>query len=305
MSMRTIGIRKGNARVKNYILAKLDSLNKEDLNIVFEDYNKSDLLYIKCSLKEGFLAGIKNNKISNDLIKNIATILSDVIINNYEYLLIKKVIDDYYIYITEAEKEQIFKFVDRIIKRDDNNYSGSIYKQLRRNMIKEIIFDYLKTEDLIILDGFINFRLNDYKKELYLVVDRAFKEFIAQKEYDEFIKLLKYFVEIQDSKVDVIHIVADKKYGYILLDDKKRKISIENDKDLLNESSEKGLNNDDTLISSLISIAPKKIYIHNISEFSNKELIKTIQNVFSDRMEICSNCDICGFVALKSKNKLN
>jgi len=303
--MTTIGIKKENVQVKNYILSKLGSLNKENLDIVFEDYNKSDILFIKCCLKEGFLSGIKNNKSNNDLIRNIATILSDVIINNYEYLLIKKVIDDYYIYITEHEKDQIFKFANNIIKSDDSIYDGCLYKQLRKTMIKEIILDYLKTENLIILDGFIKFRLNEYKKELYLVVDRAFKEFVAQKEYDEFIKLLRYFVEIQDSKIDEIHIVADERFGYVLLDEKKRKINIENDEDLINESSGKGLNNDDFLISSLISIAPKKVYLHNIDGFSNKELVKTIQNVFCDRIKICLNCDICGFVTLETKNKLN
>lgn len=287
--MTTIGIKRNEFEIKDYILSNLETLNKNNLELIVEDYIESDTLFIKCSLKEGFLSKVKDKKAYEELIYNIASTLSDVIIDNYESLLIKKIIKDYYIYVTDSEKKQIFEYANKLIKNEENIYDGFFYRQSRRSKIIKSIFNYLKTERLLILDGFINFRLDEYTKDLCIIVDKAVEEYITQKEYNEFIKLLRYFVEIQESKVNVVHVVAEKNGGYTLLDEKKSIISYEDVDDLKQEVLNKEFNYDDLLISNLITIAPKKIYLHNISEFSNKEIIQTIQSVFYDRTEICIN----------------
>ena len=122
--------------------------------------------------------------------------------------------------------------------------------------------------------------MDDYVKELCILVDKAVEAYITQKEYNEFIKLLRYFVEIQESKINVIHVVAVKNGNYILMDENKSKISYEDVDEFRQELTNKELNYDDILISNLITI-------------------QTIQNVFYDRTEICQNCDICGFGSIK------
>ncbi len=287
--MTTIGIKRNEFEIKDYILSNLETLNKDNLELTVEDYIESNTLFIKCSLKEGFLSKIKDKKAYDELIYSIASTLSDVIIDNYESILIKKIIKDYYIYVTDCEKKQIFEYANKLIKNEENIYDSFFYRQSRRAKIIKSIFNYLKTERLLILDGFINFRLDEYMKDLCIIVDKAVEEYITQKEYNEFIRLLRYFVEIQESKVNVVHVVAEKNGGYTLLDEKKSIISYEDVDDLKKEVLSKEFNYDDLLISNLITIAPKKIYLHNVNEFSNKEIIQTIQNVFYDRTEICLN----------------
>lgn len=297
--MTTIGIKRNEPEIKQYIISNLKSLNKDNLDVIYEDYVESDTLFIKCSLKEGLLSKIRDKKVYEELTYSIASTLSDVILNNYESLLIKKIIKDYYVYVTNNERKQIYEFANHLIKNEDNFYDGYYYKQLRRSKIVKSIFNYLETENLIILDGFVNFRLDDYVKELCILVDKAVEAYITQKEYNEFIKLLRYFVEIQESKINVIHVVAVKNGNYILMDENKSKISYEDVDEFRQELTNKELNYDDILISNLITIAPKKIILHKIDEFANKEIIQTIQNVFYDRTEICQNCDICGFGSIK------
>ncbi len=297
--MTTIGIKRNEPEIKQYIISNIKSLNKDNLDVSFDDYVESDTIFIKCSLKEGFLTKLKDKRVYEELIYSIASILSDVIINNYESLLIKKIIKDYYIYVKDSERIQIYEFANRLAKNEENIYDGYFYKQLRRSKIVKSIFNYLKTENLIILEGFVNFRLDDYMKELCILVDKAVEAYITQKEYNEFIKLLRYFVEIQESKISIIHVVAVKNGGYILMDESKSIISYEDIDEFRHELTNKELNYDDILISNLITIAPKKIILHNINEFSTKEIIQTIQNVFYDRTEICHNCELCGFGSSK------
>ena len=75
---------------------------------------------------------------------------------------------------------------------------------------------------LISVDGFITFRLKDFNLLIDLAVDKGIEEFTARKEYQEFVSILRYFVEIQEPKYKVIDLVFEGD-EYILLDEKGQK----------------------------------------------------------------------------------
>jgi putative sporulation protein YtxC len=163
--------------------------------------------------------------------------------------------------------------------------------------------DYFENSDNIILDGFVNFRLKDYVRDLEEIVDRAVDDFLMEREYREFIRLLRYFVDIQDPKFDTIHVIVGYDSKYTLLDDSRKEITNDCIQEFVNEISEGEINYDDLLVSSLITLAPKRIVIHYTGQFKNKELLETIKNVFLGKVIICNGCEICLINAVKSENK--
>ena len=108
---------------------------------------------------------------------------------------------------------------------------------------------------------------------------------MIEKEYNEFIKLLKYFVDIQDCKLEEVNIIVQRNGSYEVKDSKGLDIF----KDFLNEITdiaEEGIINiEDIIISGLITNAPKKIKIYNEEYCINKEFIQTIKSVFGERVE--------------------
>jgi putative sporulation protein YtxC len=166
------------------------------------------------------------------------------------------------------------------------------------------ILEYLDMEDEFNIEGFVNFRLNMYINELNDAIERALEIFVAEREYNEFIKLLRYFVEIQECKIDTIHLCQSKDGRYILYDESRNRISSEYFDELRAEIIDENINYDDLLISTLITISPKKITIHDIDSFKNRELVQTIMNVFTERITICSKCELCSTQAeSKETNK--
>ena len=163
--------------------------------------------------------------------------------------------------------------------------------------------DYFDNSNNIILDGFVNFRLKEYIKDLKEVVDKAVDDFLMDREYKEFIRLLRYFVDIQEPKIDTVHVIVSYDNRYTLLDEKKKEITNECIQEYVNEIAEGEINYDDLLVSSLITFAPRKIIIHCTGQFRNKELMETIKNVFSGRVVICQGCDVCMVNIAKSENK--
>ena len=53
------------------------------------------------------------------------------------------------------------------------------------------------------------------------------------------------------------------------------------------------INYDDLLISALITLAPKEVTIHTKEQDEFKETLKTIENIFGERLRYCPGCKIC------------
>ncbi|MDF2548463.1 MAG: hypothetical protein K0R93_3361 [Anaerosolibacter sp.] len=227
----------------------------------------------------------------------LANAFSDIIIQFEETKLARKILQEQYYYFSPVERESILGHLENVLKNEEYKYhEGVTYRISRKAKILQQIMDYLKENDFIHLDGFIRFRLKNYILELEDSVDKAVEDFLMEKEYNEFIRLLRYFVDIQEAKIDTVNVLIHEDGKYHLFDKLRRSVNNDYIEDLAAEMLDNDIGYDDLLISSLITIAPKKINIHFTGKIHNKEIIKTIKNVFSDRVNVCTGCDFCSLI---------
>ncbi len=302
MFLVTIGATNYADNIKDIIYLQIEKLEQEGFNILCEHYFTGESVFIKCALKDNLLTRLTDKKAYDDFKFYISRIVTEAIVNNWEEKLIKKILKYNYFYLSEKEKDSICMTAQKLLKDENGLLPGGFYKLTRKNKIMREILEYLSSNDTIIIDGFVNFRLNSYIKELSDTIERAIEVFIAEREYNEFIKLLKYFVDIQECKVDILHLIPTAEGKYLLLDGSKKKINGELFEEIRADIAEGDINYDDLLISTLITISPRKIYMHNLDSFNNKELVKTITNVFNDRICVCHGCDLCGQIVVKETN---
>jgi putative sporulation protein YtxC len=198
-----------------------------------------------------------------------------------------------FFYLNDRERASVMGNACKLLTDEGLMEPGSFYYANRRSRIMRNLLEYLESEKELNIEGFVNFRLNGYINELNDTIERALEIFVAEREYNEFIKLLRYFVEIQECKIETVHLSQSKDGRYLLYDDSKNRISSEYFDELRSEILDDTINYDDLLISTLITISPNKIIIHDVNEFKNKELVQTIMNVFTERITISSSCDLC------------
>ncbi|KXG74607.1 putative sporulation protein YtxC [Thermotalea metallivorans] len=252
---------------------------------------------ISYDLIESTLKNYTKKDFQNIFKHYLANAFSDIIIHHEEIKLANKILQEQYYYFSPKERENILGHLENVLKNEEYKYHGGIsYLISRKAKILQQVMDYLKENDFIHLEGFIRFRLKNYVSELEESVDKAVEDFLMEKEYNEFIRLLRYFVDIQEAKMDIIHVLIHEDGKYHLFDKLKRSINNEYVEDLAAEMLDSDIGYDDLLISSLITIAPKKVIIHFTGKIHNKEIINTIKNVFSDRVNVCSGCDFCTLV---------
>ena len=275
MELLSIGLVEG----KNNALNIVDNYNFiYDFNI--KEEKKGNRVFIKIIANDD-----NSNKKNNDFYNIMAKLVTEVIMKYYIKDIIYKKIFIKYNDLNKDEKIEIFKIANNYINKED------IF-----NKEKQIIFDevnnYIKVNNEIIIDGFVNFRLSSLNVPIELLIENSKDKYYEEKEFKEFIKVLRYFVDIQESKMELVNIVIGDN-DYKLYD--KDKQLIENDffSEVINELSGDGISKDDLLISSIITIAPKTIIIHGCEKINNEEIIKILENVFVDKVIYCKGCELC------------
>jgi len=295
MHFLCIGVDDSADCVLQQIIDEFKAIDGDKFDIYLEKVDSGDSTSIICSIKDDIAAGIDQKEF--EIIRiHVSNALADFIIKEYEEKLISRIINTNYCYFNSHEKKDILELSLKTVQNDDKNLVNSLFQVHRRNVIVRRLIEYLENSDSIILEGFVNFRLKDYLRDLEEVVEKAIDDFLMEREYNEFIKLLKYFVDIQEPKFEVIHVLVGYDSKYVLLDEKHREITNECIREFVNDISQGDINYDDLLVSSLITMAPKKVIIHSNGQFRNKELLETIKNVFTGKVVICSQCELCSHV---------
>ena len=238
----------------------------EESEIFFSIYCTKNKTFIKT-----FLENDENKKTSCDILSQY---IFDVYIKNYIY----KYINLYYSYFDKNEKNEIYE---------------SFATDREKRFVSAKLFEYLKENNSLLVEGFVNFRLKDYLLDAEDRIEIIVEDMLAKKEYYEFIKLLKYFINVRDSKCDTVNIVKSKNGAYVLYDNQGNKIEADGRKEFMFEISDEEFCINDVLINDLISISPKRVIIHNKENFENVQILKTVEGIFENHFEYCPGCDLC------------
>lgn len=227
----------------------------------------------------------------------LATILSYLVIDYFEIDIIKQILYSNYFYFEKSEFNTILTLCE------ENLCDSSEFSLPNRQLLLfDIFYEYVSNHHSLVLSGFINFRLNKYRKLVEDLVDLSVNEFIIEREYLEFVSLLRLYINSQPPSDTIIHVISSEG-KIILLDNTMRKISIDKNSLKAKYLSDVSFSNNDYILNTLLTLLPKKIHLHIISS-GNSEFLNTLQLIFENRIEICYDCNICSiYKKINIKNK--
>ncbi|MGI6161542.1 MAG: sporulation protein YtxC [Christensenellales bacterium] len=135
----------------------------------------------------------------------------------------------------------------------------------------------------VMLEALLRFRLKELRYQWEGYMDRAHNKIMVEREYLEFVKLLRYFVEIQSPRIEEIHIYVDA--GEYHLFDKDGQLLDENQAGGVIRDISDYMSEEDILLSTLITLAPVRIIVFGAESAPSPEIIETICRVFGERVE--------------------
>ena len=229
-------------------------------------------------------------------LNKICSTLSLLIIDELEEEFLKRILKRHYFYFDEIECKQILELYFDINSNDFETYFNKKF-----NILFDCFFNFLSENKSIVLAGFINFRIKSDWDILDEIISKAVNEYIIEKEYMEFISLLKLYINSQSNGCESVHLIYNSSDS-ILLDENKEIISSFENIFKAKYLSDISFSSNDYTLNSLLTLLPKKIYIHLVNNYID-EFINTLQAVFENRIEICTNCEICNLYKETEKSK--
>ena len=280
--MKSFCFKTNNTQILNYLLNRIQEIDFE--NLIYSQnqikiYKNITIHYI----------GNNNNKFYDFLTE----LIGEVVIEFYEEKMLKQLIDYNYFYFDEYEKNKILENCMQLIEPEMYNT-----KLLDNKNIKE----YVKENKAMILDGFVYFRLRAYLAYLDEVVDSGVNQFVIEKEYREFISLLRVYVESKVPEYNLLHFIYINGET-ILLDEKRNIVSISENIYNAKYLSDISFSSNDFALNTLLCLLPRRIEIHLIDD--EDEFINTLKLIFEGRVTICKDCNICKTYKILNNAKIS
>lgn len=274
--MKTLCIKVNNKKIINYLLDSYTHINSEYVyvsNNNFKNYENIIVHYTGENYKNFY--------------EIFCDVLTDCILVFYEEKILKNLINYNYFYFNDIEKRQILNICNNFLEEIDNNETSFLCE----NSIYNSIYEYIKENKSIVLDGFVTFRLKKYIQILDNLVDNSVNKFLIEREYTEFIQILKLYVASSISKMSTVHVIYTKT-DTILIDENKNIISTDDNLLKAKYLSDITFSSNDYALNTLLNLIPEKIIIHLVDNYSD-EFINTLKLIFEDRVSICTDCNIC------------
>lgn len=250
---------------KKCILIEKDTINENILNIISEKNNSEIKKYVHSC---------------------VSTYLYRLLIHEYLNKNIKDFLRKKYLFLTEGEIYEIEKLIKNVLFNENKpSYEIDISDNVK--LILDIIDNTIDENNQINVKGFLIFRTKSAFAIIEKIIDKFIEVYLSIKEYEEYLQLLKYFVDTQTCKISKI-IIKNINDNYIVIDEYGNDL-YENFLISIDNPEETNINTEDLIISGLISNAPKDIEIHDKENFKNKEFIKIIEKVFENKVTYLIN----------------
>ena len=275
--MKSICIKISNPSTTKYLLNQLNSFDFPNVYFSCKQFKIYENIIIHFKGKNESL-----------FFEKISEMLSFLVINLFEEKIIKYLLKSEYFYFEEIEQNQIAN----IVSEDLYDEEESIYPfEERFKIIYNSFYEHFLSNHSLFLKGFLTFRLKKYLETILEQIDKSVNKFIVQKEYTEFISLLRMYINSENSNCNLVHLIY-RNYKPILLDENKNIIRIDDNISNLKYLSDISFSTNDFALNALLNLIPKKIYIH-IIDSNIDEFINTIKLIFENRVVFCKDCSIC------------
>ena len=281
--MKSLSIKTNNNKAINYLL---DNLNKIDLKDVYFSCHKF-------SIYNNIFIHYKGTE-ENLFFSTIANILSFLVLDIYEDSITRNILQKEYFYFDKFEQSIVLD------KFYENRLESTEDFEIKENILFEAFYNFFKDNKTSIctklyLKGFITFRLKKYIDELESSIDSSVNQYLIEKEYQEFVSLLKVYINSEGYNSDLVHLFyrnSNKNVDAVLLD--KDKNVIDTSINLLSAKylSDISFSSSDMILNTLLNLLPRRIFIHLGDSDDEDEFVCTLEAIFEGRIVVCFDVDV-------------
>lgn len=276
--------------IRRILGREIQAWAERGVKITLSESLSGELLVFRCEIRK--TEGFPGQDVLRDIKDAVASGLSHVVIDEYERVLVQRLIEENYAYLSSADREALRRKVAlRLNGRQPGKRIGLAERNRRKSRVWAKLAEYLEKENELVLEGFITFRLKDYLEDLFDTVEKTAEDYLTEREYQEFLRLLRYFMARQKDSAAEVNVVR-KGDSYSVLDHKMEPVSGEVGSFLRSPPGGFELGVDDLIVSAVVTLAPERVVWHGPHD--NSPCYDLLKDLMEDRMSKCPGCPADG-----------
>jgi len=228
---------------------------------------------------------VKINSNQKEHVKLVKEVFCQFIIKGKRDDWFRRILQEQYYYEDREEQQQILEIIHSILEGHREDLKSFLKDADVENNVKTAVKEMLHGNISFSFDSFVKFRMRPLMEQLAKYVEISIDEYKMEQEYQMFVQTLREFLHNRQAKWNVIHLIMDD--GVFFFDElfnefKRAELTRLIDRKLI---SNHPVYVDSVTIAPLLSIAPETIYLY--SDEIEQPLIRTIQNIFEERLVLC------------------
>jgi putative sporulation protein YtxC len=228
-----------------------------------------------------------NKRIRKELGKVLASFICEV----EEPFVIRKMIQKMLPFPYRPDVMQIEARARQTLEKSNYQLTPDLSSVDYRDVLGEQIAVFLSQNSQLALDGYVCFRMGSRRKEMTNFIKQEIEDYLLNKEYKEFIQLLRYFVSVQTSRIALVHVIHLGKKRFQLLHADGFPLKIKDVDGVWQEVAEQTASCEDFIVSTLLTIAPERVILH--TKYPEENVIRTLLQIFEGRIMVCHGCNEC------------
>lgn len=234
----------------------------------------------------GHDGGREGEAIRHELRSRLARALTAYIHEEHRVHLMQRLIARRYAHLAPDERQAVLRHArERLAGLSTRD------RELRR-LLAERLEAYLERAEILLVEGFLRFRCREYVEELEHVVDRSVDEFLLDREYRDFVRLLKQFVDVQPPRFRVVHVLVEPSGAFRLVDEGGQPVEMPGGASTAAPADIAVTDPEDLLLSALITVGAERFVLHPRGRLRD-DTLETLDQVFAGRVETCGGCERC------------
>ncbi len=204
--------------------------------------------------------------------------ISELIINMIKEKDLRDYIWKTYTNTSDDEKESIYIEAIMLFEKKQDFIKNTIYNKVE---------NFIVENNGLNLEGFVKFRMKDFSSYISIISDIALEENLIKRDKKEFLDSIKYFIDIQEPKMDLLRISITRDGNFILSDERGEEIKNINNKEIIDLAVEENLNDEDILISAIMTLCPKRVEVlDNLNNQKSKDAIEVLNLLFEGKVKV-------------------
>lgn len=147
----------------------IKSVSEEKIEFLIQQFEKLPINICMSNYRfktfDNLIIHYLENEYIDEFYEVVAIVLKKCIENFYEEDIIRKSVEKNYFYLSSIERNYIFEITKKVLELPDEKIGN------KNDILKNLIKEYITENKKILIEGFVNFRIKEYKELLDKIVE--------------------------------------------------------------------------------------------------------------------------------------